>query len=46
MSDRMVPSFDAVGEEDLLLVVHDVQVFEGIRNGGSRATRREGEATA
>ena len=34
MSDPRVPSFDAVGEEDLLLVAHDVQVFEGIRNGG------------
>ena len=46
MSDPRVPSFIAVGEDDLLLVAHDVQVFEGIRDGGSRATRRAGEATA
>ena len=42
MSDPIVPGFDAVGDEDLFLVAQD----EGARNGGSRATCEEGEATA
>jgi hypothetical protein len=45
MSDPMVPGFEAVGDEELFLVVHDGQTFEGSRNGGARATRGEGEAT-
>jgi hypothetical protein len=46
MSDPMVPGFEAVGDEELFLVVQDGQTFEGARNGGARATRGEGEATA
>jgi hypothetical protein len=41
----MVPGIDAVGDEDLFLVAQDGQTFEGARNGGSRATRGEGEVT-
>jgi hypothetical protein len=46
MSDPVMPGFDAVGDEDLFLVAHDNQNFEGARNGGSRANRGEGEAIA
>ena len=46
MSDPMMPGFDAVGDEDLLLVAHDGQTFWGAHNGGGRATREKGEAIA
>jgi hypothetical protein len=46
MSDPVVPGFDAIGDEDQFLVAQDDQAFEGARNGGSRVTRGEGEATA
>ena len=45
MSDPMVPGFDAVGDEALLLV-HEGLIFEGARNGGARTTRKQGEAIA
>ena len=46
MSDPVVPGFDAIGDEDQFLVAQDDQTFQGARNGGARATREEGEATA